>query len=560
VAPELDVLSCAVLRLDHARRLLRHHAALAVALGVAAACVAWRWGTHVASGSDAYGYVSEAELFSRGQMQIDQSFVADVPWPLAEYTFSTLAYRPTADGLHLVPTYAPGLPLLMAGAKIVAGTCAMFAVVPILFGTLVFATYSIGRQIGRPVVGLAAAWLVATSPAVLFSAMWPMSDVPAAAMWAVSVALLVRETGTTAAWSGLAAAMAVLVRPNLVPIAAMLLLWIGWRDIATARWRDWRRVCLPWFALGASVGIVAVMIIFAQLYGSPLRSGYGDLSEKFAARWIPRNLQNYGGWLLSAETPLAVLGLVSLAVPFARCWTTPRSRAVSWLLAGCTVMTWGSYLAWLPFDAWWYLRFLLPSWPMMALGSASVAAAGYRLGHGNPWARAMAIAVLVLVGAHGVRTAISRNAFGLAAQEAAYVDAARVAAMFAGPDDVIIAREFSGSTRYYAGLLTLDVSHLAQQPEWLDRAVQWLNERGHHVYFLLNRDESWVFRREWTPRSRLAQLDWTPLMVARGGDVRLYDSVPRYLPIEPLSLPDGPPGRCYPPKPYPTLRTIAQAR
>ena len=198
---------------SHARRLLSYHAGFALILALIVAGVAWTWNTRVASGSDAYGYVSQAELWLHGNLQIDQSFAAEAPWPLAGYTFSALGYRPTGDGNHLVPNYPPGLPLMMAAAKAVVGQCGLFQVVPILAGVLVFATYVIGRQIGRPLVGLAAAWIVATSPTFLFSSMWPMSDVPAAAAWAVAVAFLVSETRRDALFAGLTACLAVLVRP-----------------------------------------------------------------------------------------------------------------------------------------------------------------------------------------------------------------------------------------------------------------------------------------------------------------------------------------------------------
>ena len=539
-----------------AHRLLRHHAVLALALALIMTGVSWRWNTRAASGSDAYGYVSEAELWLRGDLQIDQRFARQVPWPDGDYSFTPLGYRPTADGNHIVPTYPPGLPLIMAAAKAVGGQCALYWVVPIMAGVLVFGTYAIGRQMGRPIVGVAAAWLVATSPAVLFMSMWPMSDVPAAATWAVAVAFLISETGWTAAAAGVTACLAVLVRPNLVPLAAILVAWIGWRDVTTARSRDWRRVCTPWFALGALIGMIAVMIIFAKLYGSPFRSGYGDLSDSFAMRWVPRNFRNYRDWLMSTETPLAALGLISLGLPFARVWTTRQARHALWLVASCAAIVWASYLAYQTWDAWWYLRFLLPSWPMMAIGSASVLAACYRVS--TRWTRAIAVVTLVLVGAHGVRTAIQRNVFDLARQEAVYVEAARAVEAFAGPDDVIFSQQFSGSIRYYSGRLTFRYNYL--DPEWLDRAVQWFNERGHHAYFLLTAEEVWAVRREYASKSRLARLDWTPLMLLRGGEVRLFDTVPRYLTTDPPSFPPTLQARCQRPKPNPTLRTMADTR
>ena len=41
------------------------------------------WSTRVAAGADAYGYVSQADLWLQGHLHIDQGFGASVPWPLA---------------------------------------------------------------------------------------------------------------------------------------------------------------------------------------------------------------------------------------------------------------------------------------------------------------------------------------------------------------------------------------------------------------------------------------------------------------------------------------------
>src|SRR4029077_10319750 len=97
-----------------------------------------------------------------------------------------------------------------------------FWVVPLCGGLLWFPTYAIGRRIGRPVVGLAAAWIVATSPTVLFMLMAPMSDVPAAAAWAFSSACALGETPLAAGAAGGAAAIGILIRPNLSPIALII--------------------------------------------------------------------------------------------------------------------------------------------------------------------------------------------------------------------------------------------------------------------------------------------------------------------------------------------------
>ena len=498
----------------------------------------------MAAGSDAYGYVSQADLWLRGDLHIDQGFGASVPWPLARWTFTPLGYRPEPDGYRIVPQYSPGLPLLMAAFKVIAGQCAIFWVVPLCGGVLVFATYMIGRRIGRPVVGLAAAWIVATSPTVLFMLMAPMSDVPAAAAWAVSVACALGETPPAALAAGIAAAVAILIRPNLAPVAGVILVWFAWRDLtpwrterdeptrgsAPTSWRDTptRRRALalrwsaPWFLLPTSAGAIAVAVINLRLYGSPLASGY-DLTDGFALSYVLPNVRRYGWWLLSAETPFALAGLLSLLIPAARIWCTRASREALFLFGGIAAVIWISYVLFVPWDAWWYLRFLLPAWPMMTTGTASLIAAGYRTS--SPVLRAAAVLILAAIGVSGVRQAVQREAFSVARGEAKYVEVAKTVESLTDRDAVIISAQHSGSIRYYAGRLTLrwDVG----DPAWLDRTVDWLGAHGHHPYFVLEPQEVADLRARSGPTSMSARLDWAPMVSFRGGAITMYDGVRR---------------------------------
>jgi hypothetical protein len=487
------------------QRIARAHFWIAAALAAIVTCAGLIWSTRVAAGADAYGYVSEADLWLRGDLRIDQSFGASVPWPFARWTFTPLGYRPEPDGYRIVPQYAPGLPLLMAAFKAVAGQCALFWVVPLCGGVLVFATYVIGRRIGRPVVGVAAAWIVATSPTVLFMLMAPMSDVPAAAAWAASVAFAL---GNSPMAAGVAAATAILIRPNLAPLAAIVLVWIGWRGAA--------RFLLPTLA-----GAIGIAVVNSKLYGSPFASGY-DLTDGFMLSYVVPNLRRYGWWLVSVETPFALAGLASLAVATARIWRTDESRKTARLLAAFAAFIWISYLVYVPWDAWWYLRFLLPAWPMMAIGTASLAAA---YGSSSRRLQTMAIAVLAGIGIAGVTQAVRRDAFAIARGEAKYVEVARTVESLTDADSVIISAQHSGSLRYYAGRLTLrwDVG----DPAWLDRTVEWLAAHGHHPYFVLEPQEVDALRARSGPTNMSARLDWPPMVSFRGGAITMYDGVRR---------------------------------
>jgi hypothetical protein len=533
------------------------HAWIAAFLALGVVGVGVSWNTRAAAGADAYGYVSQADLWRHRTLFIDQSFVAAVPWPLARWTFTPLGYRPEPDGFRIVPTYAPGLPMLMAIAQAIAGQCAIFWIVPLAGGVLTFATYWIGRRVGRPWAGLAAAWLVATSPTMLFMLMAPMSDVPAAAAWAVATASVLSETPLAAAGGGVAVAIAILIRPNLVPLAAVIVLWIVWRDRVAPRTR--RRCGLLAFVLPASAGAVAVAIVNARLYGSPFASGYGDLSDAYSWSYIVPNVTRYGDWLLMAESPLAVAGLACLFVPSHRVWPTPESQQARWLLAGIAAAVWASYLLYVPWDAWWYLRFLLPAWPAMTIGVASLItlpalkgpAYEYRTSRPRVFLAAVVCAVIAL-GAVNSRRAVRLNVFNQQSAEAKYVETARAVETITAPDDVIISGQFSGSIRYYAGRLTLRWDFL--DPQWLDRAVEWLDARGHHVYILLEAPEVDPFRARFAS-SAIGRVNWVPLVTFRGRSIQLHDATRRDRFERPIEQPPLAAVReCLPQKPFPTLR------
>ncbi len=144
-------------------------------------------GSGIAGGSDAYGYLSQAELWLHGMPRISQPEARSVPWPIGEWTFSPLAYRPSPSGDAIVPIVAPGLPLILAAFMFAGVSCAAKIVLPMSAGILVAVTFSIGSKVKSDQLGAAAAWLVATSPIVLYTMMWPMSDMPAAAFWGLAV-------------------------------------------------------------------------------------------------------------------------------------------------------------------------------------------------------------------------------------------------------------------------------------------------------------------------------------------------------------------------------------
>ncbi len=495
---------------------------LAAVLASATAAAGVTFATSTAGGADAYGYVSQAELWLRGSLVVEQPWMASVPWPNRRWTLTPLGYQPFADRFAFVPTYPAGLPLLMAGAKRLAGQAAVFWVVPVAGAVLVFVTFLLGLRLASAWTGLAAALLVATSPAVLFMMMAPMADVPVAAAWAAAFRLALGRSRKTALAAGAAASVATLIKPDLVFGSIVVGLWLIWRASrplsdrpAATRSGAWRRVGA--FAAGALPGLVGVAILNRELYGSSFQSGYGDLGVLFAWSHVPANLARYGAWLLSSQTPFVLIGLIAIAVPHRRLW--PRQHGPSFIVAAALFVLglWALYSAYLVFDAWWYLRFLLAGWPFMMIGTARITEVAVARWRWPGWAAA---SLVIALGVWNVRAAVRLGAFDQWRSERRYA-LVGLSVRSATPDDsALLAWQHSGSLRYYGGRMTIRFDQM--DPEWLDQAVAWLDARGVRAYAVLDESERAYFERRFAGQ-RSAALG--PPIVVWGGrpSTYLYD-------------------------------------
>jgi hypothetical protein len=202
------------------------------------------WGSFVAAGSDASGYVSQADMWVRGELTtLAPEWAREAPWQDAAWTSAPLGYRPSEISYILVPTYAPGLPMMMAVLQAAAGREAVYYVVPLLGAVAVWMTYLIGLQIAGPWAGAIGAALLASSPTFLWQLVQPMSDVPAAALWAAALWAAAGTGFARAIGAGVAVALAMLVRPNLAPLAAIVALIVMLkpgarrRDLPAFAWR-----------------------------------------------------------------------------------------------------------------------------------------------------------------------------------------------------------------------------------------------------------------------------------------------------------------------------------
>jgi len=200
---------------------------------------------------------------------------------------------------------------------------------------------------------------------------------------------------------------------------------------------------------------------------------------------------------------------------------------------------------------WWYLRFLLPMWPIVMLLTAASLESIARRWMGPVHSIAVAIAV-VLCAWHGVRTAIDRSAFDLGRSERRYVDVARFVASHTETDAVILSVQHSGSLRLYADRLTLRYDAL--DPLWLDRAVAYLESVGRKPYYVLDGGEVDAFRQRFGASNRAGALDWPPLATL-GGTIAVYDPISRRRDASPLAIAStrGAHALCDPPQSWPPV-------
>jgi hypothetical protein len=500
------------------RRIALAAAALA---SVAVLCVGIRYGTFAAADNDPYGYVSEADAIDHGTLRLDQQFARAFDWPHAELTFCPPGWRPAAVRGYIVPIYPSGLPFVMASVQRIAGRLAIYYVVPVLGALTVWLTVLVGARVHNPLTGALAALLVASSPIFLYQLVQPVSDVAAAFWWLLVLTLAVRRTRAASAAAGLAASMAIVTRPNLVPLAIVPAAFLASPRIWSVD-RDGRGAirCAADFALATVPGCLVVAALNQYLHGSPLESGYWQQSELFAWSHVVPNLARYPRWLLETQTPFIFVGLFAPAI---------ARRDAIWLLWTFTIGVILSYLFYAPFglEEWGYVRFLLPAFPPLLI--LSVAAIVDLLAR-TPMQRAGAtIAVALVCGALVVwqgRQAIHRGAFTLQLAERRYVDVGTYIGRMMPSNAIFIAAAQSGSIRYYSNRLTVRFDLL--EPHRLDYARLSLGAQGFHTYLALEEDEERQFRDRFGAFSEIAALDWPPIVErSEPVRVRIYDPADR---------------------------------
>jgi hypothetical protein len=501
-------------------RTLPHSTAVAIVLGVFTVAIAFRVSAFEALGSDAYGYVSQADLWAAGDLVQHEPLLLRVPWPNPEWTFSPYGYRPGVERGTIVPTYPPGLPLVMALLLVVLGRDGPFYAVPLLGGVSIVAAFLLGRRVAGEPCGLATAGLLLTSPVFLFQLKEPMSDVPVTAWWLLAILLSSQRSNASIVAGGVATSAAILTRPNLVPLAVVLALFVLLYSADGLR----RRLANAFLFSAAVVpGCIGVAIINKKLYGSPFSSGYGDTSALFSTGYFWTNLWHYPRWLLEMETPFILLSgygwyVLSRHEHSSNASAVAARRRMATLFVLFAAALYACYALYLPFDNWTFLRFLLPGIALiLLLCGAAVSQIADRLDRFLPKFLLAACFVVFLAwrwDVTGLKPAHPHDRRSAVVGE--YVHD------HLPPNAVVFSMIHSGSIRYYAGRMTLRWDWLNH--DWLDRSLAFLTANGYRPFLLVEASERAQFIEKFSGQSKMGSLDWRPLATYRG-NVRadLYD-------------------------------------
>ena len=493
--------------------------ALIVALGLAAFGVTR--GTRSVGGSDSSCYALMAQAFGTGQWQPSSPMAVEAPWPDASRTLAPGGFIPSPIRPDAAsPICAPGFAVVMAPFFAIGGRDAVFAVTPIAAFALVWCAFVLARRLAGGLAGVSAAVLTASSPTVLFQTVQPMNDIATAALWLAALAVSVRATPdvTTAGneqpgagptiVTGLLVGFAILVRPNLAPLALI---------VAAMQWRPQQPLPLRATALmvaGAIPGVEIMLWLNYVLYGSVAGNGYGTMGQLFSLSNVGQNLSFYGRAFYETQT---VVPLVALAAPFV--FAGDARRLAFWLLAFAGVVV-GIYLPYRSHPEWWYLRFLIPAIVLLIVVACAVAA---KVADRARMRGVVAIGTVALALA-GMQAAGARQVLALQDMEGRYRETAALVADRLPPNAVLITVWQSGSVRFHAGREAVLWDSL--DPAWLDRAVAWLVAQGRAPYILLERREEAEFRDRFRGQAEIGALDWPPRFNI-GGQSRIFDPLDR---------------------------------
>ena len=459
-----------------------------------------------ATGADASGYLSYTALLLDGTLLRPEPLASIATWADGAATLAPLGWRAALEPGMQVPTYAIGLPLLLAPGHVIGGAVAASLVVPLTLAIAVWATATIAHRLAGPHASIIAAVWLATSPVALIESMQVMSDVPVTAAWLVCWWLVFTSRPLAA---GGVAALAVLIRPNLAPLALVPALCVVLEDT--------RGGALPGSGRGirfsTPVAVAGAVVAYLQwrYFGSPFRSGYGTAAEIYSVANIAPNASLYTRWLLDSHGPWLFFAPAVLLGPVARFARSSR-REIQWLLVFAALVV-VAYLIYAVFETWTYLRFMLPALAIAMIAVAAVVAAGLARGQAAVRVAGLALVMLALA-SFNIAAARELGVFRFAGHHARGRAIGEALAASLPPQAVILSGEQSGAMRYYTGhsIVRWDLI----DPEAMPHALDALRLSGAQLWVVLDDWEEEMFRRKF-PDLAAASIDARPVIESASG-------------------------------------------
>lgn len=447
-------------------------------------------------GLDSSGYLNESRLLVTGHVTEFVPVATVLPFDAQTATTAAapLGFVPASAPFTIAPRFPPGFPIVAAAARAVAGPGAPFFVPPLLaFGGVLGIGLIVRARMGLIAGGLAAV-LLAASPVFLDMALQPMSDAPAM-FWTVLATYFAWRHRPVPMAAGAAAGMAILTRPPLA-LAAIVLLFVS-------PWQSRRRAAM--FGATAGAFVALLLVLQWQMYGHPLRSGYGTAGQLFTWASLAPNSRLQITWLLTIHTPVTLLLFAAGA------WF---ERAFAWRAGLMFLAVACPYFVYEPrFEDWEILRFLLPGLPFVA-GVSACGVVGVA-GAARPGRAAIVASVVAVVAVAWCSRVVSeRHVLDLQEPERRYP---LVGAWFGAHTTdraVAISELHSGSLRYYAGRATLRIEALP--PDRFGDTVSALQRAGYEPYAVVESGDEFEDFRHRFQLDAIPRLTQEPLVQIRG--------------------------------------------
>jgi hypothetical protein len=391
----------------------------------------------VAGGADSSGYLNQARMWTRGELSVPNATLQELRLPLDySHVFTPLGFVSGQEPGTMVPTYPPGIPLLLAGMRSVGGDAAMFLFGPLAGIATLLLMVQLGREVGLSTgLAVAGAAILAAFPTFLLNALFPVSDV-ATTGWAIATFIAALRAARDWRWGLVAGAFAgfgVLLRPSQVFLLPAI--------VIAARFRP--RAVLAMIAAGLPFAIFQ-MGLFQYWYGDPFRTGYGASTSMLSPAYFPARFAHHGYWLGALLNPLIFpLGLCAVFVR--RIDRYVRFSFALWFVALFTF-----YCFYESYEGWGYTRFIMPAVPMLIILSLL---GGQSLLHGLPDGprRVSFAALLTIVIGSGLWHSDGFRLLDAAEGQEVYRAASLGVQRVIPSNALVLGMELSGARYYYAG-------------------------------------------------------------------------------------------------------------